>query len=71
MRPSDPSFFRYQHACKHDILKTNESNEPTLMQIGTEHGHETINFGCQDIKAQGHTKPKMDFMVSFSILWVE
>ena len=44
----------------HDILKT---NEPTLMQIDTicsrgEGWHEAINFRGQEVKGQGHIRPK-------------
>jgi len=41
-----------------------EKNEPISMQIGTsgprEQGHETIDFRGQEVKGQGHRRPKCD-----------
>jgi len=33
-----------------------ETNEPILMPVGTSghKGHETVNFGGQEVKDQGH-----------------
>jgi len=43
------------------MLKTNEA---ILLQISTNGlcgtGDETLNFGGQEVKAQGHTTPKSD-----------
>ena len=46
---------------EHDILKT---SKPILIQIGTNsphgQGHETGQLWGQEVKGQGHTRPKID-----------
>jgi len=40
-----------------------------LMRIGTvvhEQGHETIDFGGQNVKSQGHTRPNRSQKIPFS-----
>ena len=44
--------------CEYDISKT---NKPILIQFGKSgplgKGHETFNFGSQEVKVEGHTRP--------------
>ena len=78
-RTSVRSFVRHQ-TCEHGILKT---TEPIMMPIGTcgpwykWRGHETINFGGQEVKVQGHTRPQIGLHLQawrrhhFRPRWVE
>jgi len=56
--PAIHSFISYQ-ICECDILKINEL---ILLPVGTtdpRQGHETVDFGGQEVKGQGHTTTRL------------
>jgi len=54
VRLSVRSFVCYK-TCEYDVLKMNEPNFTLSGQL-----HETVNFRGQEVKGQGHTRPKID-----------
>jgi len=65
VRSSVRSSVCYQH-CELDILKTNDARRH---KWASAQGHETVNFGRQEVKSQGHRRLKIDLEASVLILF--
>jgi len=54
------SFVCYE-TCEHDILKMNKNDfDASWHKWFMGQRHETVNFGGQEVKGQGHTRPTVN-----------
>jgi len=51
-------FICYQ-TCERDILNTNELISMQIATWSLGQGHETVNFGSQEVEGQGHKRSKV------------